>query len=327
MVLEHFERLEDLELRSAGENLVDQVPIAGPGDRVSDLRQSLLGRQFESAVDIAVCDAGRLAGLIRIEALLAAPGEALASDLMDPSPAVVSSHTDREDAAWHAIQHGESSLAVIDDAGLFLGLVPPRRLLAVLLWEHDQDMARLSGFLQDTSSARLASEEPVVRRFWHRLPWLFVGLIGAMVAASIVEAFQTKLEANLALAFFVPGIVYMADAVGTQTETLVIRGLSVGVPIRAVIRRETITGVLVGAVIAALFFPIGAWYWDGVDLALTVSLSLFAACSTAALVAMTLPSIFHRMNVDPAFGSGPLATVLQDLLSIIIYFGVATAII
>jgi magnesium transporter len=61
------------------------------------------------------------------------------------------------------------------------------------------------------------------------LPWLFLGLLGAIIAADIVGAFERRLEEHVLLAFFIPGIVYLADAVGTQTEALVIRGLSVGV--------------------------------------------------------------------------------------------------
>lgn len=72
----------------------------------------------------------------------------------------------------------------------------------------------------------------MLRRFWHRLPWLLLGLAGAFLAAGIVGSFERQLEENVILAFFMPGIVYMADAVGTQTETLVVRGISVGVPIR-----------------------------------------------------------------------------------------------
>jgi magnesium transporter len=96
-------------------------------------------------------------------------------------------------------------------------------------------MARLGGFLQDMSSARGASQENVIRRFWHRLPWRLVGLLGALISAHLVGAFEAQLQDNVALAFFIPGIVYLADAVGTQTETLVIRGLSVGVGIGQVV--------------------------------------------------------------------------------------------
>jgi magnesium transporter len=320
-------RLDLLQLESAGEQVVARVPVVGPDDSMEAVRATLLSQRFDSAVDIAVCEDGRLRGVIRIEDALAAPAAARARDVMDAEPPVVAPGTDRERAAWQAVRHGEGSLAVVDEGGRFLGLVPPPRLLSVLLWEHDEDMARLGGFLHDVESARTASEEAVARRFWHRLPWLLVGLLGAMLAASIVDAFEEELAANVVLAFFIPGIVYMADAVGTQTETLVIRGLSVGVPIRHVVRREAVTGVLVGLSIAVLFYPFALVYWGEGDIALAASLALLAACSTAAVVAMALPWLLHRLSVDPAFGSGPLATVIQDLLSILIYLSVARALV
>lgn len=109
------------------------------------------------------------------------------------------------------MSHGESALAVVDDEGRFVGLVPPRRLMEVLLTEHDEDLARLGGYLASTSSARHATEESVSVRLGHRLPWLLLGLAGAVVAAQLIGAFETQLEQDVLIAFFVPGIVYMAD--------------------------------------------------------------------------------------------------------------------
>jgi magnesium transporter len=173
--------------------------------------------------------------------------------------------------------------------------------------------------------ARSASEEPVFKRFWHRVPWLLVGLFGALLAADIVGAFEQQLQANVMLAFFIPGIVYLADAVGTQTEALVIRGLSVGVPIGRVVRSEILTGLLVGVALALAFFPLGWWRWGDANLLVAVALAILAACATASAIALTLPWFLHRVGIDPAFGSGPLATVIQDLLSVIIYLTIATA--
>jgi magnesium transporter len=221
------------------------------------------------------------------------------------------------------VQRNVSSLAVVDDAGRFVGLVTPFRMLGVLLHEHAEDLARLGGYLHDTETARTASAEPLPRRLRHRLPWLLLGLVGAMLAAVIVSAFEHDLNEQVALAFFIPGIVYMADAVGTQTETLVIRGLSCGVPIGAVARREVLTGLLIGVAIALLFLPFSLVVWGDSRVAITVSLALLASCSIATAVALALPSFLDRLGRDPAFGSGPLATVVQDLLSLVIYFGFA----
>jgi magnesium transporter len=120
-----------------------------------------------------------------------------------------------------------------------------------------------------------------------------------------VGAFEHQLDENVLLAFFVPGIVYMADAVGTQTEALVIRGLSVGVPVGRIIGRELLTGLLVGVLLAAAFLPVGLVLWDEDDVIVAVAIALLAACSTATVVAMALPWVLSRLGRDPAFGSGP----------------------
>jgi magnesium transporter len=89
-----------------------------------------------------------------------------------------------------------------------------------------------------------------------------------------------------------------------------------------VIRKELLTGVLLGTAVAALFYPFVMIGWGDADVALAVSLSLLCSCSIATAVAMVLPITLRRLGYDPAFGSGPLATVIQDLLSILIYFAI-----
>jgi magnesium transporter len=245
---------------------------------------------------------------------------------MDADPPVVAPGIDQEIAAWQAVRHRESALAVVDASGRFVGLIPPHRLLAVLLEEHEEDLARIGGFLKDTAAVRHASEESMPRRVWHRLPWLLLGLAGALVAADLVGWFEAQLRVQVMLAFFLPGIVYLADAVGTQTETVVVRGLSVGVRLRQVVGRELLSGLVIGVALGLIALPLVWWRWGEGALAVGVALSLLAACSTATLAAMSLPWLLDRLGLDPAFGSGPLATVVQDLLSIVIYFAIATAV-
>jgi magnesium transporter len=155
------------------------------------------------------------------------------------------------------------------------------------------------------------------------LPWLVAGLAGAIAAADLVSSFESDIRRNVLLAFFLPGVVYLADAVGTQTETLVIRGLSVGIPIGRVVIQEAAAGLLIGIGLAALSFPLSILRWGQLEISIVLALSLVAACSVAAIVAVGLPWAFHRMRKDPAFGSGPLGTIIQDFLSIAIYLGMA----
>ncbi|GAA4412786.1 hypothetical protein GCM10023168_34990 [Fodinibacter luteus] len=307
--------------------LATRVPVCGPDDTAGVVRRGLHDRTFDTVADIAVCRGTRLLGLIPAEALLAADEGTSAAELMDADPPVVRPGEDQEKAAWKAVQHGESSLAVVGPDGSFHGLVPPARLMGVLLAEHDEDVVlRLSGVTASAANARHASEESLGARLRHRTPWLLLGLLGAGLAAWLVGGFEETLSEDVRLAFFVPGVVYMADAIGTQTESLIIRGLSVGVSIRRVLRLEVLTGVALGLLLAVAAVPAVVAVFGSFDLALVVALSLFAACAVATVVAMALPALMSRLGRDPAYGSGPLATVVQDLLSLLVYFVVATAI-
>jgi magnesium transporter len=313
-----------LTFETAAALAISDVPVVEPRSRVRAVRESLAGRRYDSASHVAVCAGNRFEGIITIEELLCAPGDATVESVMDKEAPVVAPGVDQEVAAWHAVQHGESALAVVDQNGDFVGVIPPHRLVAVLLAEHEEDLSRLGGFLKSSTIARASSQEPVRRRFWHRLPWLLLGLFGALLAAEVVGGFEGHLRANVMLAFFMPGIVYLADAVGTQTETVIVRGLSLGVPMPRMVVREILTGLAIGLALAVIAGPLVWWHWNDMWLALSVSLSVLAASSTSTAAAMILPWLFDRFALDPAFGSGPLATVIQDLLSIWIYLSVAT---
>jgi magnesium transporter len=313
-------------LRAAVRQATRAVPVAHPDDRVDAVLAGMRGHRYDSAAVVAVCAGDRLAGLATIEGLLAAAGDATIRAVMDADPPVVGPDTDQEHAAWAAVQRGEPGLAVVDSVGRFAGLIPPQRLLAVLREEHDEDLARLGGYLHSTAAARAASVASVPRRLWHRLPWLLLGLAGALATAGVVGAFGAQLERQVLIAFFIPGVVYLADAVGTQTEALVIRGLSVGVGVRQVAGRELVTGLLVGILLAAAAYPLIRVLWGQPQVAAAVAVALLAACAIATAVAMVLPWLLSRLGADPAYGAGPLATVVQDLLSIAVYFTAATII-
>lgn len=312
---------------TAGALATRDVPIAAPGDRAADVLAGMRGRLFASATVVAVCDGARLAGLVTIERLLDAQGPALMRDIMDDTPMSVLPETDQEHAAQLAQRQPEPALAVVDRRGGFIGLITPEQLLAILLAEHEEDMSRAGGYLHSTEQARSASEERIARRLWHRLPWLACGLAGAIASAGLVGTIEAKITGNLVVAYFIPAIVYLADAVGTQTETLAVRGLSVGIGIRSIARREAVTGLLVGLLLAAVMLPTITLLWGDFAVALAVSIAVLAASTTATLVAMALPWLLQRLGRDPAFGSGPVATVVQDMLSIVIYLAAVSTLI
>ena len=310
---------------TAAQHATSRVPRFTPDRRIDAARLEMIGQRYECASHIMVCEDRHFLGLVRIEDLLSAPADITLADLMDAQAPIVAPGVDQEIAAWRAVNHEESALTVVDAQGCLVGVIPPHRLLAVLLSEHEEDLSRLGGFTKGAEAARSSSEEPVRRRFRHRIPWLLVGLVGALLAADFVGQFEAQLQSKIILAFFIPGIVYLADAVGTQTETVVVRGLSVGVGMRQMIGRELLVGLAIGLALALVAGPLVWWRWGSPEIALCIGLSVFASCATATLAAMTLPWLLNSFSLDPAFGSGPLATVIQDLFSVLIYFTIASA--
>jgi magnesium transporter len=103
--------------------------------------------------------------------------------------------------------------------------------------------------------------------------------------------------------------------------------MSVGISIEKVLWREVATGLLVGLTLAVVLFPLVLWRWERADVAAAVAVALLSACSIASVVAMALPWLLRRMRQDPAFAAGPLATVIQDLLSVVTYLVVCMALV
>lgn len=319
--------VDSTQFRTAAQHTTRRVPTAHPDESVRQALDAMRGEHYDCAAVLAVLTGDELLGLVTIERLLAAPSTSRVSQLMDAQPPIVAPTTVQERAAWKAVQHNEPTLAVVDDAGRFVGLVPATALLEVLLTEHEEDLARLGGSLRSASAARTTTVEPVLLRLWHRLPWLIVGLIGALLAAGVVGNFEVALAEHVLIAFFVPGVVYLADAIGTQTEALVIRGLSLGIGIRRIAGREIATGAILGLLLGGVSLIVVGVIWQDWRVAVSVAISLFAAASIATVIALLLPLIISKFGKDPAFGSGPLATVIQDILTVTIYLATASALV
>ena len=166
-----------------------------------------------------------------------------------------------------------------------------------------------------------------MRRVRHRLPWLLAGLAGAALATVAMAGFESTLSAHIAVAFFVPGIVYLADAIGTQSEAVAVRGLSLThTGIRHLLAGELRTGMAIGATLGLIaLLPVWVAFGE-LRLAAAVAIAIFAAGAMAAALGLLLPWLLARLGGDPAMGSGPLATVIQDILSLLVYLGVVHAV-
>ncbi|MFY9314945.1 MAG: magnesium transporter [Burkholderiales bacterium] len=269
---------------------------------------------------------GRLAGVVPIGRLFAASAQARLDDTMDAGVPRVRPDDDQERAASLALHHSVDALPVVDNAGAPLGVMPAQALLHVLRREHVEDLHVLAGIQREAAMARHAIEDPPVRRARHRLPWLLAGLAGSAVATAAMAGFEQTLSAQIAVAFFVPGIVYLADAIGTQSEAIAVRGLSLTrTGIAHLLGGELRTGMLLGAVLGLIsFLPVLLVFGDA-RLAGAVATAIFAAGTVAASLGLLLPWWLARGGRDPALGSGPLATIIQDVLSLPVYLAVVRA--
>jgi magnesium transporter len=304
-------------------HLVAAVARARPDERVAAVRARLAHDKPVSLELVLVVGAdGRLRGVVPIARIFSAGAEAPVSEAMERNFPCVTADTDQERAASLALHHGVDALPVVDAAGRPLGVMPSQALLQVLRREHVEDLHRLAGIQREASQARHAIEDPPLRRMRHRLPWLLVGLAGSAVATAAMASFEATLRASLTVAFFVPGIVYLADAIGTQSEAIAVRRLSLTrAGIVHLLAGELRTGMLLGAVLGlASLVPIWLVFGD-----LRLAAAILFAGSIAAVLGLLLPWWIARSGRDPAFGSGPLATVIQDILSLLVYFAVVRA--
>lgn len=312
---------------TAGEHLVADVLRAHP----ADLAGAVLARLAEPPADHAgavyvVDDDGRLVGSVPLARLVAAEPGASVGPLATPPSATVAADADQERVASLALHHGMDTMPVVDARGRLLGIVPPLAMLRVLRREHVEDLHRLAGIRRETAQVRHALEEPPVRQARDRLPWLLLGLLGSTAATMVMARFEGVLQAKVAVAFFVPGIVYLADAIGTQTETVVVRGISLtSVSLPRLLWGEMRAGLLMGALLSGFVFPGVLLAFGDARLAGAVALAVLVAGTLATSVGLLFPWVLHRAGADPAFGSGPLATVVQDVLSLLVYLAVCTA--
>jgi magnesium transporter len=306
----------------AAQHLTAAVVRVLPTEPAAEVRQSLGQRTFEDSEIVCVVDTeDRLLGVLSFLELFRLPPDAAVGDAMRPCPAVLAGE-DQEKVASIALHYDLVSVPVVDTSGRLLGVVPAPAIMHILRREHVEDLHRIAGIQREAAHVRRALDEPPLRRARDRLPWLILGLAGSAVATWVMSGFEAALNEKLALAFFVPGLVYLADAIGTQTEAVVVRGLSLShLGIASLLAGELRTGLLIGLALGGLTFP-AVWLAFGeLRLAFAVSGSLLFAGTIATSVGLLLPWLLARFRRDPAFGSGPLATVTQDLLTLLVYFG------
>jgi magnesium transporter len=161
-----------------------------------------------------------------------------------------------------------------------------------------------------------------------RLPWLLLGLVLSLGTAFVVSRYEEILAADTRLVFFIPLIVYVSDAVGTQTATIYIRNLSKKqATFRAYVLKELFVGFFIGMVFGLATGVTTQLWLQSPDIAITVGLAMWTSITTATVFSLSMAAFLNSLNIDPASGADPLVTVGQDVISLLIYFAIATAII
>ena len=316
-------------IETALEHVVRHVVTAHPATTAAELLASLPGRRCDIADTIYVLDdAGRLVGTLALVELLTLPAATPIGQAMRRGSPTAPPDMDQEKVVALARKHGLAAVPVTDPEGRLLGVVPPQAMFEVLYREHAEDVHRLAGIVHGRDHAREAIETSPWRRVASRMPWLLIGLIGSMLAAGIMSRFDWVLEQNLAVAFFIPAIVYLADAIGTQTEAVAVRGLSLSHrPLGRLLAGELATGAMIGLALGILSVPAVMLGVGDARLAAAVAIAIFAAGSVAAFVGLIFPWLLSHAGWDPAYGSGPVATIVQDMLSLVVYFAAVLVIV
>lgn len=309
--------------------MTTRVPVAAPEATIADIERMLLkgAREFESILYVyLVNQAGRLVGVISIKEVFQQQKQLGVNQFMVTDLVTIRPHTDQERAVHLALAHNLKAVPVVARNGAFLGAVLSDTLLQTLYREVSEDMLRLAGIKRSEAMFDNVLKIPLRKSLEHRIPWLLLGLLGGLLAAGIIGRFEQTLAHNLVLASFIPLMVYMADAVGTQMEAFVIRDLAVSPTFNFLtyLIRHFLVTVLIGCITSALLVTISWFLYGSVKMGLVLGLSLFFAITSSVLTGLCIPYAFGRMHLDPANASGPVATIIQDLLSVTIFFLIAS---
>ena len=312
----------------AGSHMVRHIPRATPDTPVSEVIKQLRGSHFDCADTIFITnDDGCLEGIVRINDLFS-DGDLPIADIMEPEHEAVRFEDDQEEIAILAMKLSMIAVPVVDMEGRLIGAVPPEALFKILRDEHMEDLQRLAGIEPHSEGPSVALDAPISDRFRRRLPWLLFGLAASSIITFVMAGFEETLASNVAVAFFVPALVYIAGAIGTQAVSVAVRGLATDtVSLASMIRDESITGIAIGAALGLVSF-LGVYVvFDNLMLSLAVGLAVLGGGTISAVVGFGLPWIFQQFGSDPALGSGPICTIIQDVASLSLYFVLASTLI
>lgn len=310
---------------SAGALVAKNVPTASSSEHAKEILAKLSRREWDSiTVTYILSKENELLGIVPISKLVAAAEKTRMHELMIKPAVVINETDDQERVAVEAIANDLKSMPVNSKEGKFLGAITADKILDVLHEEHLEDFLRSSGIRGKGSKILDLMSANFLELIKSRLPWLVVGLAIGLLASIVVSFFKGPVKENIALVFFMPVVAFMSGAIGTQTETVFIRSLTyLKINVVQYIFKELVLGMIIGAVIAFITGVFGYFLSDSFTIAVVVSVSIFVSMSVATVLGVLVPLLLKGLKKDPAVGSGPFITSLQDLISLTIYFSIA----
>lgn len=319
--------LLDYPQESAGGLMTDEFVSVQPEESIQEVIH-LLRRKAAVSETIyylyVVKPDNRLVGVLSLRELILARPEHTIADIMVERVISVPVEMDQEEVARIMSRYHFLALPVVDQAGHLLGIVTVDDMIDVLIQEAEEDIQQLSGLTLDRDDQALS--------FWRsaqqRVPWLILLLLIGMFTANLINLFQSTIATVPALTAFMPMVAGMTGNAATQSFALMIRRLSREHPdpsfLKTTLREEGLAGLSVSLVCSFLFMLMLSLTLHQTRLGLVIGGTLFFTLLLGTLIGTLIPLALHRMHIDPTAASGPLITTLNDILSLLIYFGLAT---
>jgi len=285
------------------------------------------GLDKETVYTCYVTDKNRkLEGLVSLRKLVISDGDKTIEEIMNRDVIYVQTHDDQETVAGIFKKYGFLALPVVDKEERLTGIITFDDIMDVIDQEATEDFQKMAAM---SPSEEKYLDANVFSLAKHRIIWLLVLMVSATFTGGIIRRFEDLLQTVVVLTAFIPMLMDTGGNSGSQSSTLVIRGLALGEietkDVGKVIRKELGISLIVGFVLAVVnFFRIYLFDDVGLIISLTVSITLFVTVVIAKVIGGILPIIAKKMNIDPAIMAGPLITTIVDALSLMVYFSIAS---
>lgn len=283
------------------------------------------GIHKETIYTCYVLENRRLVGIVSAKDLMTMDDDMTMEELMETEIISVTTHTDQEEAVHLLSKYDLLALPVLDQQGYMVGIVTVDDAMDVLVDETTEDMEIMNAL---SPSEQPYFETGVIKHARNRIGWLLVLMLSATLTQTIIAHYQEAFTAVPLLVSFIPMLTDTGGNCGSQSSTLIIRGIALDEihfkDIFKVIFKEFRVAILVGAALAVVNGIYMVIRYHDPMLALLVSISLVATILIAKLIGCVLPLVAKKLRLDPAIMAAPLITTIVDVCSIMVYFQVAT---